>query len=95
MPMGWYATHETPVELSRRVATKYKKVFANFFDPLIVVHGPAESIVETVKNNIKVGAGPGYIFLHSAVDYWCPLEYVDLVIKTAKEYGREVYKGLR
>jgi len=95
MPIGWYCTHETPIELSRRVATKYKKIFANFFDPLIVVHGPPEAIIDTVRKNINVGAGPGFIFLHSAVDYWCPLEYVELVVKTAKEYGKEVYKGLR
>jgi uroporphyrinogen-III decarboxylase len=95
MPMGWFGTHDTPREIVRRVATKYGKVFANYFDPLIAVHGPPAKIADTVKDYVKTLAGPGYIFIHSAVDYWTPQEYVDLVVKTAKEYGAEVYKGLQ
>ena len=28
-------------------------------------------------------------------DYWNPQEHAELTVKTAKEYGREVYKGLK
>jgi uroporphyrinogen-III decarboxylase len=95
MPMGWTGGYETPIELARRVATKYNKVFTNTFDALIAVHGPPDKIVETVKKNITVGAGPGYMFSAPVADYWIPQEHNDLVVKTAKEYGREVYKGLK
>lgn len=94
MPYGWKCTHETPIDIQRQLATKYKKVFFPFIDPMVAVSGPPDKITATVKNNIKAGAGPGYVFCHSAVDYWSKAEYIDLIMKTAKEYGAEIYKSL-
>ena len=83
------------MELVVRVARKYKKVFASGNNPLITVSGPPEKIIETVKNNIKLGAGPGYLLCPYFTDYWNRAEYIDLAVETAKEYATEVYKGLR
>jgi uroporphyrinogen-III decarboxylase len=92
---GFILSHETPTEIARSVATKYKLHFTSMIDPMLVVSGPKEKIVENVKNNIKLGAGPGYWFCGGFSDYWSLPEYVELVIKTAKEYGAELYKELR
>jgi len=61
---------------------------------LNAVKGPPEKIIEDVKRNIDVGAGPGYHLMLNFCDYWSVPEYIDLTIKTAKEYGAEVYKKL-
>jgi uroporphyrinogen-III decarboxylase len=95
MPFMWLTSYETPLEVSRRVATKYKKVFAWQFDSLILAHPDQPKIEATVKNTIKTGAGPGFIESIGAIDYWTPKENIDFSMKTAKEYGRELYKGLK
>ena len=77
-----------------RVARKYKKYFSDLIDPRVVASGPPAKIIEAVKDNVKVCAGPGYVFYHPPMDYWASLEYYDLAGRTAKEYGREIYKGL-
>jgi hypothetical protein len=93
--MAFGCTHETPKELCRNIATKYNKVFALYPDPLIFASGPGDRIVATVKDYIKTCAGSGYLFVANATDYWTPQENIDLAVKTAKEYGAEVYRGLK
>jgi uroporphyrinogen-III decarboxylase len=95
MPFGWLTSHETPLEVQRRVATKYEKVFMPMFDSLILIHPDQTKIEATVKNIITTCAGSGFIVAAGAIDYWTLQENLHFFVKTAKEYGRELYKGLR
>ena len=95
MVLGWICDPATPMEMQRRVATKYNKIMMPVTESLILLRGPPEAIIEHMKNNIKQGAGPGYSFSLAVGDYVSRSEYIDLAIKTAKEYGAEVYKGLK
>jgi uroporphyrinogen-III decarboxylase len=91
----YYSSTEAPTEPIVKIARKYKKYFSPLIDFLITALGPPQRIIDAVKENINMCAGPGYVFYHPPMDYWTPLENYDLAIRTAKEYGREVYKNLQ
>lgn len=94
--LGWMPTYETPMEVVVGLARKYKLICGYYNNPLDFLSASKERIIELVKNNIDCGAGPGFIYSNPGViDYTTPHETIDLIIKTAKEYGREVYNGLR
>ncbi len=94
MTNAFLCTHETPLDAQVRVARKYNKVFLPMQNPLVLVQNDKQKIETEVKNIIKTCAGPGYCASIDAVDYWAPKENVELAMKTAREYGREVYKDL-
>jgi uroporphyrinogen-III decarboxylase len=91
---GWICTTDIPFDLQRRLATKYKKVFGvQAVNPPELTRKPSE-VAENTKKAIKTCAGPGF-FIVCNQDYYSKIENLDTYVKTAKEYGREVYKELK
>jgi hypothetical protein len=96
-PTGWFATADNhPLELQRRLATEYKKVFGvlPFNAPDLTPGHSIQNEEEMLKNTIKVCAGPGFLqTIH--LDYWSTPEHLDAFVRVPREYGKELYKGLR
>ena len=91
IPTRFWVDHLTPSDFVAKVSRKWKKVFALSLDPQLLVHGPSDQLVETVKNTIKTCAGPGFIFGLNICNYNSQAEYIDMASKTAEEYGKKVY----
>jgi hypothetical protein len=96
-PTGWFATADThPLELQRRLATEYKKIFGvlPFNAPELTPGRDPKKVEELLKNTIKVCGGPGF-FQTIHLDYWSTQENLDTFVRVPKEYGKELYKELK
>ena len=91
---GWYLPNDIPYDVQRRVATKYKKVFLCETTKVPLLTRKASDVAESVKQGIKACAGPGFVVATNQ-DAHATIENLDTYVRTAKEYGREVYKGLK
>ncbi|MEM2969546.1 MAG: uroporphyrinogen decarboxylase family protein [Candidatus Bathyarchaeia archaeon] len=93
---GWLATTDNPIELQKRLAREYKKVFGvlPINAPALTAQGDPKKLEETLKNTIKTCAGPGF-FQTVHLDYWATQENLEIFVNTAKIYGKEIYKELR
>jgi hypothetical protein len=96
-PTGWFATADNhPLELQRRLATEYKKIFGvlPFNAPELTSSRDPKHVEELLKQCIKTCAGPGF-FQTVHLDYWSTQANLDTFVRVPKEYGRELYKDLR
>ena len=96
-PTGWLATADNaPLDLQKRLATEYKRIFGvlPINAPELTPGRDPKKLEEKMKQCIKTCAGPGF-FISVHLDYYATQECLDTFVRTPKEYGREVYKGLK
>jgi len=93
---GWYAPCDIPFDYQRRLATEYKKVFGVIAGspPSFSPPRTPSDVAETVKKCIKACAGPGF-FVSCNQDYFSTIDNLSAYVKTAQEYGKELYKELK
>jgi hypothetical protein len=87
----------TPIEFLKKNYPKYHKLYGAYTEDTIVAVATKTPEVNAanVKANIDAGAGPGYTYLAPASDPWSKIENLEIIKKTATEYGRKKWDELK